>query len=527
MPDAAPATQPLRSRQQRIFTLAAGAWDLVVIGGGASGLGTALDAALRGLKVALIEADDYAAGTSSISTKLVHGGVRYLEKAARELDFGQYHLVREALRERQLMLANAPHLAWPLPTMLPVSGAWQRFYFGIGLWLYDRVAGRGVLRATQWVSPQKLRQQYANLHPQWRGAWAYTDGQFDDARYALALALSAQNAGALVMNHCRATGFVRDNGRIQSVEAQDTLTGQTLQINCRAVVNATGPFADRVRQWARPNAAPRLRPSKGIHLVLPRAFWPHSEGLLVPKTRDGRVLFVLPWEGQLLVGTTDTDAPNPFAPPRVTPEDRQSVLAELPQYLTHAPTEADILAEWAGYRPLVASDKPRRTEALIRNHELEIWQPEGILSLLGGKWTTYRQMAEETVDAVLRMLGQPARPCSTRQHRLWGAPAQAPAPAQHQPPANYLARYGTEADTVRQWKATFGDQPLVAGLPHTLGELHYVVCQTDACTADDVLLRRLRLGMVNQAEAEQLRPFVVQVLAEYGFAAAESEVTVR
>lgn len=391
-------------------------FDIVVIGGGASGLGVALDACLRGLKVLLVDANDFGSQTSQTSTKLVHGGVRYLEKAVKQLEYGQFKLVREALRERAFMLANAPELTRTLGIYIPVKNTWEWFYYAVGVKMYGALAGkRGLRLATQVNSifeamPQLTTQQFT-------GGVRYLDGQFDDARYALALALSAKQAGAILLNYAKVTDFSYTQAAqaINGLTFIDQLTGQSHFVRCKCVVNCTGTAADTIRKLVRPNVHPRLRPSQGIHLVIKENLCPQGIGMLIPETEDGRLIFVLPYWGATLVGTTETPVPDPNAPPIPTQQEIQFLIKHLQLYFPNVSFE--IKSVFAGYRPLVAAEKAN-TEALIRNHEVEVWQNEKIIHLLGGKWTTYRQMAEETVDAVFDLLKISFVACRTQQYRL-------------------------------------------------------------------------------------------------------------
>ncbi|MEO6758995.1 MAG: FAD-dependent oxidoreductase, partial [Saprospiraceae bacterium] len=299
------------NRNDHLPRLRSEVFDLCIIGGGASGAGCALDAALRGLKVALVEKSDFAAGTSSRSTKLIHGGVRYLEQAFKNLDFAQLRQVRHGLEERHILLANAPHLAHPLAILTPVFSWWEGLYLRIGLWLYDHFAARkDDLPASRWLSRAEARQRMPGLSPQIHSAVLYYDGQLDDARYALALVQSAAAAGAAVANHLEVTAFQNDpTGKLTSITLQDQLIGDSFQLQARQFLNCTGPFADTIRQLANPALPPRIRPSKGVHVVLPKTVLKSADAMLIPRTPDGRVVFAIPFEGRLLLGTTDQDYP--------------------------------------------------------------------------------------------------------------------------------------------------------------------------------------------------------------------------
>jgi len=495
--------------------LSATTWDVLIIGGGATGLGSALEAALRGLKVALVEADDYAAHTSSASTKLVHGGVRYLEKAFKGLDYGQYKLVREALHERARLLANAPHLCHPLPTLLPVYSAWQKFYYGMGLRVYDWVAQDSTVPRAHGLNKTAALEAFPALNPQGlQGGLVYYDGQFDDARLAVALARTARKAGATVLNHVRLTDFAQHtSGAVVGAAVRDELTGQTYRVQANAYLNCTGATADRIRQMARPRAVPRLRPSRGIHIVLPREVLPGDNGLIVP-SKDGRVIFVLPWFHCVLVGTTDVEA-SADAPVQPTHEEVRFLLDETARYLRKPITYSDIRGIFAGNRPLVAASQGR-TEALIRNHEVEVFKTERVINVLGGKWTTYRQMAQEAVDAVQLNLGYKPSKSPTPNYRLLGGEAPAPDPAPGFAPdlRLHLRTYGTELPEMEALLKEFGTQPLASGFPYTQADVRFAIQYSQALTIEDVLARRIRLEIEDLRAARSAAPAVAKLLAQ-------------
>ncbi len=435
-----------------------------MIGGGATGLGVALDAAARGLSVALFEAEDFAKGTSSRATKLVHGGVRYLAQ-------GNVRLVREALRERAILLANAPHLVSPLPFVLPaygLRGRFDRWMYRVGLGLYDLLAGAASLGPTRLVTRRALTKAAVGLRTEGLvGGVRYFDAQFDDARLAVALARTAIAHGATVLTYCRVVGLLGSPGRavagrtVDGVEVEDRETGHRATVRARCVVNATGVWVDAVRRLAEPDAADLVAPSQGVHVVVDKGFFPGREALLVPRTADGRVLFAVPWEDSLILGTTDTPRADLPLEPRPRAEEIDFILAEAGRYLARRPTRADIRSAWAGLRPLV---KPSRdageTKRISREHTIEV-SPRGLVTVTGGKWTTYRAMAEDVLAACMTHGLLPRRPAGvTRSLRLVGAAAsgaaasgadaRATVEAIAGPPGLHL--YGSEA-------------PLVAALP--------------------------------------------------------------
>ena len=487
-------------------------WDLAVIGGGSVGLGVALDAAVRGLSVVLVESHDFAEGTSSRSTKLVHGGVRYLAQ-------GDIGLVREALHERAALLANAPHVAQRLPFVMPGYHWWERGFYGIGLKAYDALAGRQGLGSTEWLSTRRA----LDLLPgaQARGLWGgvrYWDGQFDDARLALLLARTAAARGALLLNHCAVTGLVHEDGQVRGLDVRDAETGETARVKARCVVNATGVWVDAVlgldRAPGAPAAPPLVAPSQGVHLVVDRAFLPGNHALLVPKTADGRVLFAVPWLGKTILGTTDTPRldlarePTPFA------EEVAFILGEAGRYLARAPQRSDVRSVWVGLRPLV---KPQaavagETKALSREHTVLV-APSGLITVTGGKWTTYRAMAEDVLDRamtaglLLRRAGG-----VTRRLPLLGA---APGRPLSEPPGEHL--YGSEAALLRSlpgaddwlWRDA---ETQTGGL--SVAMVRFAARYEMARGVADVLARRSRLLFLDAAEAARQADAVAAILAE-------------
>jgi glycerol-3-phosphate dehydrogenase len=404
------------TRAETILEAQTTTYDLCVIGGGATGAGCALDAQLRGLRTILIEAADFASKTSSASTKMAHGGIRYLQAAVAHLDWRQFRLVDHALHERALMLRNAPHLARPIEFLTPCFTRAEQLYYGAGMKLYQWIAGRASLAPSRLVSREEaLARVPAMTRAGLAGAASYADGQFDDARYCLALVLTFVQAGGAALNYMRATGFDKDScGRIRAVEVE-----QGFAIRARAFVNATGPYSDAVRRMASESAAPRLRPSKGVHAMFPLGSGWRADGLLAPKTEDGRVVFAIPYHGRLMVGTTDDEA-SPETGLVVLRREVEYLVRQINPYL-HMPLSADqMVSGFAGIRPLVGSGG--KTSALVRDDEVEADPRTGLISILGGKWTTYRRMAEKTIDEVQRSLGLPPGGCVTRGTRLVSAP---------------------------------------------------------------------------------------------------------
>lgn len=509
------ASQLEQLRQDQLF-------DLLVVGGGATGCGIALDAASRGLRVALVEQNDFAEGTSSRSTKLVHGGVRYLELAVKNLDRVQYNLVRDGLRERGLLLHNAPHLAHRLPLVTPLYSWWQIPYIFAGLKLYDLLAGKAGIGHSRLLGRKQALARFPMLKAKGLKAGVlYYDGQFNDARTALALAMTAAEQGATVVSHLEVRGLRKENGQVCGAELVDRLSGDSFSIRARGVISATGPFADQLRKLDDPAAPPLLKVSSGIHIVLDQRFAPPDTGLMIPSTEDGRVLFVLPWEGHALVGTTD-EAAEVSEHPRPQAEEIAYLLRHLGKYFDLQVGEADVKTVWSGLRPLVFAADAGNTARLARDHFLQT-SPSGLLTITGGKWTTYREMAEDAVDLAIRQFAlAPQHGCQTATIPLVGAAGFDPAgdrslaerftlPAAT---ARHLHRaYGDRAAAVAELAGAGGNRLLVAGHPYLEAEVTYAARHEAAGRAIDVLARRLPLALLDRQAALDALPRVIDLLA--------------
>lgn len=515
--DAAPAT---RAAQLDRLAAAREPFDLLVVGGGATGAGVALDAASRGLRVALVERDDLAAGTSSRSTKLIHGGVRYLEKAVKHFDRSQFRLVRDALRERAVLLRNAPHLCQPLPLVTPLYEWLQVPYYLTGLKLYDALAGKSNLAPSRFVDAREAKQRFPMLRDEGlRGGVVYYDGQFDDARMNVAIALTAAERGAVIATHTEVVGLHHEAGRVQGAAVRDRLGGTGIDVAARVVVNATGPFVDGVRRLDDPAAEPMLTASSGIHVVLDARFSPPGTGLLIPHTEDGRVLFLLPWQGRTLVGTTDHPAAVE-AHPRATEDDIAYVLRHVNQTFQMPVTRADVRAAWSGLRPLVTDPSAVDTAGASRDHVVHV-APSGLVTVAGGKWTTYRRMAADAVDAAVALGRLTAGPSATERLYLAGAARFDLAGA------GALQERGFEVDVARHLHQAYGDRALqvaalaeaglgarlAAGFPYLEAEVVHAARHEFAAATTDVLVRRLRLGMLDVASARRAAPRVSELLA--------------
>lgn len=482
-------------------------WDIVVIGGGATGMGVAVDAASRGFSVALVEAHDFGKGTSSRSTKLVHGGVRYLEQ-------GNVPLVMSALKERGLLRQNAPHLVHDLAFVVPNYSWWEAPFYGIGLKLYDLLAGKYGFGRSTLLSREETLERLPALEPEGLlGGVVYYDGQFDDARLLIHLAMTAAEHGATVVNYCPATRLLKDaEGYVNGVVARDEETGEEFTLHARVVVNATGAFTDRVRRLAEPDAEPMMALSQGIHLVFKREFLAGDTALMVPHTSDGRVLFVIPWHGHAVAGTTDTPVDEPSLEPRALEEEIEFVLETAGRYFTRPPSRADVLAVYVGLRPLVKAEGKGKTSALSRDHVIHV-DSSGLLTITGGKWTTYRHMAEDCVDHAITLGKLDDAACRTKSLHIHGYAAE-PVASGHE----HLSVYGSDAADIA---ALARDSSLAAqlhpDLPYLAAEAAWAARNEMARTVEDVLARRTRALFLNApAAAEMAEPVARLLAAELG-----------
>lgn len=553
---------PLAARANDLAALESEMFDVLIIGGGATGLGNAVDAASRGYRTALVEAHDLAKGTSSRSTKLVHGGVRYLE----QLDIG---LVREALHERGVMSQNAPHIVHDLRFVVPRYSWWEAPFYGVGLKLYDALAGKLNLAPSRLLSRDETIEAIPNVQREGLlGGVAYTDGQFDDARMAVTLALTARDHGAVVVTRCRVTGLLRDDGasaaapsgaaaagkqhenaagRVSGVTVTDEETKRTIKVRARVVINATGIFADAIRRMESPRATPVVEPAQGVHLVLPREFQPSASAIMVPHTDDGRVLFVIPWHDRVIVGTTDTPMREPSIEPRALEEEIEFILRNAVRYLERDPTRADVLSVFAGQRPLVhavrngdrddggsggsggadgnggggggrradsaapgAGAAPVASKSISRNHEIFVGTG-GMITIVGGKWTTYRRMAEDTIDRAIECGVLDHRACRTHDLHLRGWLARADLPKDPE----WSLVYGTDIDRVRAVLAERPEwsEPMDPRLPYPLGLAAWAVREESALQLEDVLARRTRALLLDARAAMTCAERVARVMA--------------
>ncbi|KAK6483059.1 glycerol-3-phosphate dehydrogenase [Huso huso] len=510
-------------------------FDVLVVGGGATGSGCALDAVTRNLKTALVERDDFSSGTSSRSTKLIHGGVRYLQKAIMKLDYEQYMMVKEALHERSNLLDIAPHLSAPLPIMLPVYKWWQLPYYWAGIKMYDLVAGGQCLKSSYVLSKAKALELFPMLKKdKLVGAIVYYDGQHNDARMNLAIALTAARYGAATANYTEVVRLLKKTDpetgteRVCGARCKDVITGKEFDVRAKCVINATGPFTDSVRKMDDEKISNICQPSAGVHIVIPGYYSPDNMGLLDPSTSDGRVIFFLPWEKMTIAGTTDS--PTDVTPhPMPREEDVNFILNEIRNYLSPdvEVRRGDVLAAWSGIRPLVTDPNSKDTQSICRNHIVNISE-SGLVTIAGGKWTTYRAMAEETLDSAMKAHKMKSSKCNTVGLMLEGGKDWTPTLY-----IRLVQDYGLEMEVAQHLASTYGDKAfdvaklakvtgkrwpvvgkrLVSEFPYIESEVQYAVKEY-ACTAIDIIARRTRLGFLNVQAAEEALPRIVEIMGK-------------
>jgi glycerol-3-phosphate dehydrogenase len=482
-------------------------WDMIIVGGGATGVGVAIDAASRGYDVLLLEQSDFGKGTSSRSTKLAHGGVRYLEQ-------GNIGLVMEALKERGLLLQNAPHLVHDLRFVVPNYDWWETPFYGLGLKLYQLLAGKYGFGTSRILSREETLAHLPTLKTEGlRGGAVYYDGQFDDARLLIHMVATAFEQGATLLNYVEVTGLTKDDqGFVDGVSARDVETGNEFRASAKVVVNATGAFSDLLRLKAEPTAKKIIAPSQGIHLVFDLSFLQGDSAIMVPHTTDGRVLFAIPWHGHTLVGTTDTPVASAMLEPVAMEQEIEFILATAAQYLTKAPTRDDVLSVFAGIRPLVAASGASSTASLSRDHVINI-DRSGLVTICGGKWTTYRHMAEDCVDQAATLAQLPESPCVTHHLHIHGYRDAANENVPQE--LGSLAVYGADAHEIR--KLVENDpslgQPLHAEVPYLKAEVVWAVRNEMARTVEDILARRTRALFLNARAALAMAPAVADLMA--------------
>ncbi|USN51933.1 MAG: FAD-dependent oxidoreductase [Myxococcales bacterium] len=505
------------TRKQLIKRLKEQDFDVLIIGGGATGAGCALDAATRGLKTALIDSHDYAFGTSSRSTKLIHGGVRYLENAIKHFDWKEYELVRDALHERKYFLHNAPHLTHPIALLTPVYSCFESFYYWVGLKIYDVIAGNARFGASTFLSKKEVLKRFPAIQSQGlKGAVLYYDGQFNDARMNIALILSALRAGAVTLNYVGAHDFIKKDKKIVGLNVEDKVSKERWPVYAKLVINATGPYTDSIRKLNDSNAKNIMVPSQGSHIILPREYSPRDGGVVIPKTKDGRVIFLLPWQGKTLAGTTDqpqkiTD--NPTA----SKEEVDYIIEHVAHYVAKPIEQKQVLASWSGLRPLAKPEHQKNsTAAMSRDHLIEL-SDSGLLTIVGGKWTTYRKMAQDVIDSAVKAGSLKVKNnCITKKLKLVGADNY----GQEQGCFNFLDKdiakyllhaYGDQAEQVIKI-----DRPcrLLEDNPYIEAEIIYALRYEYALYANDIIARRIRIAFLDQRAALKIVPKVVAIMAQ-------------
>lgn len=482
-------------------------YDIIVIGGGATGLGTALDAALRGFKTLLLEQSDFAKGTSSRSTKLVHGGVRYLAQ-------GDVALVYEALRERGLLLENAPHLVKKQPFIIPCYSWFAKLKFLVGLKMYDWLAGKYSFGRSRLLGKDQLMQDMPMMKPEGlKGGIEYWDGQFDDARLAVNIAQTCAEKGGTLLNYFKVTGLLKDNnGKVNGVKAFDIENKKEYQLKAKVIINATGVFVDDILHMDNASKKPMVRPSQGVHVVLDQSFLKSYKAMMIPETADGRVLFAVPWHNYVLLGTTDTPLEKQSLEPVALDEEIDFILKTAGQYLTRQPSAKDVLSVYAGLRPLAAPDKDTNsTKEISRSHKL-IVADSGLITITGGKWTTYRKMAEDTVDKAIKIGKLAMVPCSSKSMRIHGFTKSVS--------FNDLSVYGSDEVAIRNLaeERPYLGEKIIEGHPYIKAEIVWAVRNEMARTVEDVLARRLRVLFLDADAAIKMSPLVASLMAdELGF----------
>jgi glycerol-3-phosphate dehydrogenase len=496
-----------RAEMLKSLTDSSTRWDILIIGGGATGLGCAVDAAARGYRTLLVEQSDFAKATSSRSTKLIHGGVRYLQQ-------GNLKLVRESLRERGLLIRNAPHLVKRLGFIVPNYRWWEGAFYGTGLKIYDRLAGDLGLGRSRRLSCAEALQHAPTLEPDGlRGGVLYYDAQFDDARLAISLAQTAADAGAVVANYAQVTSLVKRTDQICGAMVRDLETNQEHELAALAVINATGVFTDSIRHLDEPESNKLIVPSQGAHVVLEKSFLPGDTAIMVPKTADGRVLFAIPWHDRVLIGTTDTPVSQPQLEPRPLRGEIEFLLAHAGRYLTKDPQLGDVLCTFAGLRPLVKTAHTKNTALVPRDHTVMV-SKSGLITVTGGKWTTYRKMAEDTVDQASLVAGLKRRPSTTATLRLRGwREADEQERKDNLWPPNH---YGSDASALQQMvqEEPALNEPLHPALPYRAAEVVWAVRHEMACTVEDVLARRTRALFLDTRASVEAAPKVARLMTQ-------------
>ena len=491
-----------RLKREELIGKLKGPWDLIIIGGGATGLGSAVDGASRGLKTLLLEQGDFTKGTSSRSTKLIHGGLRYLKQ-------GDLHLVTEALHERGLLCRNAPHLVSPLGFFIPSYHWWENPFYGVGVKIYDLLAGKLGLEKSLYLSKEECLDRFPMLSPEGlKGGNIYYDGQFDDARLGCTLARTAVDLGSVCLNYFPVVGLIQENGKLSGVRARDLETGKEWELKGKAVVNATGVFSDAVRKLDDAACQEMIRPSQGIHLVVDRSYLPTDTAVIIPSTDDGRVLFFVPWHKHVLIGTTDTPVSTIEVEPKPMEEEIAFLLKHTARYLTKPLSREEVLSVFVGLRPLIQKGEKGGTSALSREHALVV-SPSGLITITGGKWTTYRKMAQDAIDKAFEVGGWDFKECRTEELRLHGY-------EEGTHPVNAWLSYGTDRQEMSRWIEQNPDWAalLHPNLPYTVVEVIWAARHEMARTLEDVLARRTRALFLDARASIEIAPFVAHLMAK-------------
>jgi glycerol-3-phosphate dehydrogenase len=479
-------------------------WDIIIIGGGATGLGAAIDAACRGYKTLLLEQYDFAKATSSRSTKLVHGGVRYLQQ-------GNIKLIKEALKERGLLLKNAPHVCAPLQFVIPVYSWWRKLYYAVGLKLYDLIAGKYSLGKTTVVSAATVKEYLPTIdETKLAGGVVYFDGQFDDARLAINMAQTATEKGATLINYCEVIDFIKSENKIDGVVFKDTIHQQQHTAKAKVIINATGVFADKILNKLSAIHEPIVSVSQGVHIVIDKKYFPDRRALMIPKTTDGRVLFAVPWHHRVVVGTTDTPVDKASIEPVALKQEIDFIIHNVNQYLKVDISEKDVLSVFTGLRPLVHQKAAKTTAVLPRDHTILI-DERGVVTITGGKWTTYRKMAQEVVDKAMELAVLPATGSSTETVQLHGYRNRGSLHQHH-----HLCCYGADAEEVENLvneNAQWGER-ICPGYLFIKAQVIWAIRQEMAMTVEDFLARRIRLLFLDAKAAIAAAPVVAIVMAK-------------
>ena len=469
-------------------------WDLIVIGGGASGLGVAVDACSRNLKVLLIEEFDFSKGTSSRSTKLVHGGVRYLKN-------GELSLVIEALKERGIMLNNAPHLARNMSFIIPTYDWWDTPFYGIGLKVYDLMAGKLGLGPSKFLSKKETIEKIPNVNQdELNGGIIYHDGQFDDARMGISLARTVEEHGGAVVNYLKWNSFIYENGQVSGIKVTDQISQCSYALKAKVVVNATGVFAEKIMRTDEPKVELKIKPSQGVHLVLDKSFLKSENAIMVPNTSDGRVLFAVPWHDVVVVGTTDTEVNKISIEPKATDQEIDFILSNAEKYMTRKPKRSDVKSVFSGLRPLISREN-KSSKSLSRKHTI-YKSKKGVYHLLGGKWTTYRKMGKDVLDLIESTGQLKLKPSKTEELKIFGYKSNV---AWSDP----LHFYGSEKEHVMSMGS---NKPLSPLLPLTEAQIIYAIRYEMALNIEDVLSRRTRCLLLNAKECISIAPEVARIM---------------